>query len=75
MDDSTRLAKKLKKADCAVELEIWDKMFHVWHYLGAVVPEAKDAINAIGNFIQQLQEDALDANSSKVDVPYKLEIV
>ncbi|MEZ5023570.1 MAG: alpha/beta hydrolase [Chitinophagales bacterium] len=34
LDDSTRLAKKLKKNGCEVELEVWENMFHVWHYLG-----------------------------------------
>jgi acetyl esterase/lipase len=53
LDDSTRLAKKLKKAGCNVELEIWDNMFHVWHYLGGLVPEAQSAINIIGNFVSQ----------------------
>lgn len=52
LDDATRLAKKLKKAGCDVELEIWDEMIHVWHYLGGMIPEAQNAIRGIGNFIK-----------------------
>ncbi len=50
-DDATRLAKKLKKAGCDVELDIWDEMFHVWHSLGGMIPEAQKAISAMGDFI------------------------
>ena len=53
LDDSTRLAKKLKKAGCKVELEIWDNMFHVWHYLAGVIPESQEAIRQIGNFYKK----------------------
>lgn len=53
LDDSTRLAKKLKKADNDVELSIWENMFHVWHYLGGMIPEAGDAIQDIGDYIRE----------------------
>ncbi|MCB0501146.1 MAG: alpha/beta hydrolase [Bacteroidetes bacterium] len=56
LDDSTRLAKKLKKNGCEVELEVWQKMFHVWHYLGGILPESKDAINSIGSFVQDVYQ-------------------
>ncbi len=74
LDDSTRLAKKLKKANCDVELEVWDKMFHVWHYLGGMIPEAKVAINRIGKFIIEVHhKKAEEINKIKIDS--KLEVV
>jgi acetyl esterase/lipase len=54
LDDATRLAKKLRKADVDVHLEVWEKMFHVWHYLGGIIPEANDAIRAIGHFVKDV---------------------
>lgn len=74
LDDSTRLAKKLKKAGCDVELEIWDKMFHVWHYLGGIIPEAKTAINNIGKFIIKTHNTSTET-SKKKKIVSKLEIV
>ncbi len=53
LDDSTRLAKKLKKAGCKVELEIWGNMFHVWHYLAGIIPESQEAIRQIGDFVKK----------------------
>lgn len=64
LDDSTRLAKKLKKAGNDVDLSIWDNMFHVWHYLGGILPEAGDAIRAIGRYIRDIHH-----NIESTDVP------
>jgi acetyl esterase/lipase len=58
LDDATRLAKKLKKAGTDVELSVWENMFHVWHYLGGILPEAGEAIQAIGGYIRD-RHDAL----------------
>jgi monoterpene epsilon-lactone hydrolase len=69
LDDATRLAKKLKKAGCNVEMEVWDSMFHVWHYLGGLVPEAQTAINAMGNFIIQTYAETKSVNKNQLDVP------
>ena len=30
LDDAVRMARKLQRANCYVELEIWPKMPHVW---------------------------------------------
>ncbi|MCP4121926.1 MAG: alpha/beta hydrolase [Bacteroidetes bacterium] len=58
LDDATRLAKKLKKAGCNVELEIWNKMFHVWHYLGGIIPEASQAIRQLGQYVKDIERKA-----------------
>lgn len=59
-DDATRLAKRMSKAGSTVELEIWDRMFHVWQYLGGLVPEAGKAIGRIGEFFTAHRGQAHD---------------
>jgi acetyl esterase/lipase len=51
-DDSVRMAEKLRPAGCRVELEIWPRMPHVWHLFAPVMPEARQAIEHIGRFLQ-----------------------
>jgi acetyl esterase/lipase len=53
LSDSTRLAEKAKAAGVDVSLEIWNEMWHVWHGWAATLPEAQQAIERIGAFIQQ----------------------
>jgi epsilon-lactone hydrolase len=51
-DDSVRMAEKLRAAGCHVELEVWPRMPHVWHLFAPVLPEARQAIEHIGTFLQ-----------------------
>ena len=51
-DDAVRMADKLRAAGCHVELEIWPRMPHVWHLFAPVMPEARQAIERIGTFLQ-----------------------
>lgn len=55
-DDATRMAEKLENAGCAVALEIWPRMPHVWHAFAPVLPEARHAITRIGQFVRQFTE-------------------
>ena len=34
-----------------MELEVWDDMIHVWHSFAAMLPEAQQAIDKIGEYI------------------------
>lgn len=52
LDDSRYLAEKAYKAGTFVQLEIWDKMFHVWHFLAGILPQGRRAIEKIGDFIR-----------------------
>lgn len=52
LDDSRHLAEKARQAGTSVELEIWDKMFHVWHFLAGILPQGRKAIQRIAGFIQ-----------------------
>jgi acetyl esterase/lipase len=53
LEDAKRLASRAKEADVEVILEIWDEMFHVWHFFASLLPEGREAIDHIGRFIRQ----------------------
>ena len=52
LDDALRVADKAKAAGVDVTLEAWDDMIHVWHLFAPMLPEGRDAIARIGEFIQ-----------------------
>jgi acetyl esterase/lipase len=52
LDDSTRFAKKAEAAGVTVELEVWEEMVHIWPFFAAVLPEARQAIDRMGDFIK-----------------------
>jgi len=53
VDDSKLLSKKLTEAGATVQLEIWDDLFHVWHYFARYLSEGRQAIQHIGKFIKK----------------------
>ena len=52
-DDAVRMAEKLRAAGCEVELEVWERMPHVWQLYARVLPEARRALARIGAFLQE----------------------
>jgi len=60
LDDSNRLAARAKEAGVPVTLEIFESMPHVWHVFAEYLPEAQEAIDAIGAFV-----DARMGNAAK----------
>ena len=52
LDDSITFAEKAKAAGVDVTLDVWEDMFHVWHALAAIIPEAQEAVEQAGVFIQ-----------------------
>jgi monoterpene epsilon-lactone hydrolase len=52
LDDSVRMADRLRAGGRHVEFEIWPRMPHVWHLFAPVLPEARQAIARIGAFAQ-----------------------
>jgi acetyl esterase/lipase len=53
LSDATRLADKARAAGVDVSLVVWPRMWHVWHLLTPSLPEARQAINAIGAFVRE----------------------
>jgi monoterpene epsilon-lactone hydrolase len=52
-DDSVRMAETLRAAGCEVELEVWPRMWHVWHMLARVMPEARAAVRRMSKFVDE----------------------
>ena len=52
LDDSVRMADRMRAAGCRVELEIWPRMPHAWHVWARIIPEAHTAIERVGGFVQ-----------------------
>ena len=51
--DATRLAERAEADGVDVTLESWEDMFHVWHSFAPMLPEGKQAINRVGEFIRK----------------------
>lgn len=52
LSDSTRLAERAQDAGVDVTLDVWENMWHVWHMFAGMMPEAKRAIDDVGDFIK-----------------------
>ncbi len=52
LDDSTRLAQKAKAAGVSVELQIWHDLPHVWPIFISHLPEARETIPLIVQFLK-----------------------
>lgn len=53
LSDARRLADKVKEAGGEVQLEVWPNMPHVFPVLAARIPEGKQAIVKLGEFLKQ----------------------
>ena len=53
LDDSRRLADRAKEAGVDVTLELWDDMPHVWQAFVSFLPEAREALEHCGQFVQK----------------------
>jgi acetyl esterase/lipase len=52
LSDSTRLAERAREAGVKVTVERWEGMQHDWHFTASLVPEGREAIARIGEFIR-----------------------
>jgi acetyl esterase/lipase len=52
-DDAVRMADNLKAAGGEVEIEVWPRLPHVWHFYARILPEGRQAIDRIGAFLQR----------------------
>jgi acetyl esterase/lipase len=53
LDDSLRVAKQARSAGLAVQLEVWPGMFHVFQSHEPLLPEARQAIEHIAEFMRE----------------------
>lgn len=51
VDDACALARKARGDGVAVELDVWTDMIHAWHMFASFVPEGREALERIGDFI------------------------
>ena len=59
LDDARRVADKITTSAGEVSLEIWPGMPHVWQMFAALIPEGREAITAIGSYVQANTSPAL----------------
>jgi monoterpene epsilon-lactone hydrolase len=67
LSDSIRLAERARKAGVDVTLDVWENMWHVWHFFAGKMPESDSAINQVSNFIHEhLNKDRDSIISEKI---------
>lgn len=54
LEDSILFAKRAKAAGVDVKLDIWEDMIHVFPAFAGFVPESRQAVEKIGEFIQKI---------------------
>jgi acetyl esterase/lipase len=52
LDDARLVAENARSAGVDVAIEEWEEMIHVWHAFAALLPEARQAIDRIGEFLK-----------------------
>lgn len=62
LDDAVELARNARQAGVTVSLEIWERMWHVWHIFAELIPEADQAIMALGRFAAEKFKNDKNAN-------------
>ena len=65
LDDSLLLAQRMREAGGAVTLEIWEGMWHVWHYFAALIPEGQQSFDQIGKFVRTQLDQAREAQQAR----------
>jgi len=53
LDDASRIAERARKAGVDVTYQPWQGMIHVWQLFAPMLDEGKQAIEKIGDFVQQ----------------------
>lgn len=53
LSDSVQFAEKAKSAGVDVTFDVWDGMQHEWQYAASLLPEARQALARIGEFISK----------------------
>jgi acetyl esterase/lipase len=53
LDDSTRIAERIRSVGGQVELEVFEDLIHVFQSLAPHVPESLEAIAKLGSFLKR----------------------
>lgn len=53
LGDARRYVNKARSAGSSAELETWPDMPHVWHLFEPILPEAQEAFERIGQFVER----------------------
>ena len=53
LSDSTEFAARAEAAGVKVSLQVWPHMQHVWHFAASFVPEGRQAIRDIAQFVER----------------------
>ncbi|MDX1656999.1 MAG: alpha/beta hydrolase, partial [Candidatus Competibacteraceae bacterium] len=56
--DARRYVHKARAAGSAVELQTWPDVLHVWHLFAPLLPEAREAFEGIGRFVERCRAQA-----------------
>jgi monoterpene epsilon-lactone hydrolase len=62
LSDSMRFAEKARRAGVEVTLEVWPGMQHVWQFAARLMPESRQAITRIGEFLEAAFGDLAGRN-------------
>jgi acetyl esterase/lipase len=64
LSDATSFAERAQGAGVDVNLEVWENMQHVWQFAARFIPEARQAIDCIGEFIIEITNNNNDMEES-----------
>lgn len=51
LDDAVRLAQRIESSGGRVNLDVWEDMWHVWHFQAGLIPEANKAIEEMADHL------------------------
>ena len=54
--DTTRVAESARAAGVDVTEEVWEDMFHMWQVFAPILPEGREAVERIGEWIRERAE-------------------
>lgn len=70
LSDSLRLIEVAKEYDARILVDIWEGMIHVWHFGWPYIPEARDAISKIAEYVEGMVDLDMARQDPKID-PFK----
>jgi acetyl esterase/lipase len=70
LSDTLRMVSNAKKFNADIKVDIWDGMFHVWHFGWPYVPEARNAIVKIADFVDARLKANIVRQAEKISPKY-----